>query len=309
MHINPQQGIGVVGLGKMGVGVVENLDEQGYSVVGYDPSEESRNQANVTDGTTVGKISDLVSGLPKPRVIWMMVPHGAVDQALDDLREYLDAGDVVIDAGNSDYRETKRRAGELTEADITLVDAGVSGGPEGARHGSAIMVGGPDEVVGELSGLFADLAKDGGFWHTGPSGAGHFTKTVHNGIEYGILQSIAEGFTLLKEGPYDIDPKTAAEVYANGSVIQSQLIDMLEDAFAEYGTDLDDISSRVEAGGTGHWTVREAKAFNVPHEAIESAVDFRDQSEENGEYAGRIIMALRSMFGGHNPHSDSDQRG
>jgi 6-phosphogluconate dehydrogenase len=290
----------------MGAGVAENLDKQGYAVVGYDPNEKSRNQVNVTDGTTVGSIGDLVSGLPKPRVVWMMVPHGVVDKALDDLKDHLQSGDVVIDAGNSNYRETKRRAKELAEHDLVLVDAGVSGGPEGARHGSAIMVGGPDEVVGELSGLFADLAAEGDFRHMGPCGSGHFTKTVHNGIEYGILQSIAEGFTLLKEGPYDIDLGDAAEVYANGSVIQSQLIDMLEDAFAEYGTDLENISSHVESGGTGHWTVREAKAFDVPHRAIQSAIDFRDQSQENGAYAGRVIMALRSMFGGHDPHADTD---
>jgi 6-phosphogluconate dehydrogenase len=305
MNINPQQGIGIVGLGKMGAGIAENLDKQGYAVVGYDPSEKSRNQVNLTDGTTVGTISDLVSGLPKPRVVWMMVPHSVVDQALNDLKDHLQSGDVVIDAGNSDYRETKRRSEELAEVGITLVDAGVSGGPERTRHGSAIMVGGPDEVVGELSGLFADLAVEGGFRHMGPCGSGHFAKTVHNGIEYGILQSIAEGFTLLKEGPHDIDPKAAAEVYANGSVIQSQLIDMLENAFDEYGTDLENISSHVEAGGTGHWTVREAKAFDVPHRAIQSAVDFRGQSEENGAYAGRVIMALRSIFGGHDPHADT----
>jgi len=305
--MNPRDGIGIVGLGKMGSNVAENLDQQGYNVIGYDPSEESRNRVDVASGTTVGSVGGLVSGLPEPRVIWMMVPHGVVDQALDDLRAYLQAGDVVIDAGNSDYRETKRRSQELAEHSIVLVDAGVSGGPEGARHGSAVMVGGPDEVVGELSGLFADLAVEEGFRHIGPCGSGHFAKTVHNGIEYGILQSIAEGFTLLKEGPCDIDPKAAAEIYANGSVIQSQLIDMLEDAFAEYGTDLDDISSYVEAGGTGHWTVREAKAFDVPHEAIESAVTFRDQSEERGGFAGRVIMALRSMFGGHDPHPDADE--
>jgi 6-phosphogluconate dehydrogenase len=307
MHINPQQGVGIVGLGKMGTGIAENLDTQGYSVVGYDPSKESREHVNLEDGTTVGEIRQLVSGLPKPRVVWMMVPHGVVDQVIADLREKLESGDVIIDAGNSDYRDTKKRAQKLKNHDITLIDAGVSGGPEGARAGSAIMVGGPDEVVGELSGLFADLAVDGGYRHMGPQGAGHFTKTVHNGVEYGVLQSIAEGFALLEKGPYDISLDDAADVYGNGSVIQSQLIDQLQEAFAEYGTDLDGVSSEVEAGGTGHWTVREAAEAKTPHEAIKSAITFRDNSDKNGGFAGKIIMALRSIFGGHDPDPDAKE--
>ncbi len=300
MQLNPQKGIGLVGLGKMGTGIGNHLDELGYRVVGFDVKESRRDEVSFKEGEVVDSINEMAEALPAPRVVWVMVPHEAVDEVLNELVSVLDPGDVIVEAGNSYFRNTVDRAERLLDNSIHLVDAGVSGGPSGARDGAAIMVGGDPEVCDDLSALFADLAVPGGYDYMGESGAGHFTKMVHNGIEYGMLQSIAEGMELLREGPYeDIDIDSAAEVYGNGSVIQSQLIDFLGDAFEDFGTDLEEVSSTVDAGGTGHWALKEAKEADAPYAALGSAVDFRDKSKESRTYAGKVINALRHMFGGH----------
>lgn len=306
MQLQPRKGVGVMGLGKMGSGIAEHLDKQGYTVVGYDPDEQSREELNLQNGTTVSTARDLASGLPSPRVIWMMVPHGVVDQALNSLAESLTSGDVIIDAGNSDFRETVKRSERLSDQNIHLVDAGVSGGPSGARNGAAIMVGGDTEVVGELSGLFADLSVKNGFQHMGAVGSGHFTKMIHNGIEYGILQAIAEGVELLKEGPHDIDLKQATQAYGSGSVIESQLIEHLQSALDEFGTDLEGVSARVASGGTGDWTLETARKHDTTHKAIAAAVSFRHESDDNPVFAGKVIQALRNQFGGHPVNPDTD---
>lgn len=306
MRLTPQNGIGVMGLGKMGAGIIRHLDELDYRVVGYDPDEQSRQKLDLDNGATVSSVSAFADKLEQPRIIWMMVPHGVVDSALDDLINVLTAGDVVIDAGNSHFRKTQERNECLGDEGIHFIDAGVSGGPSGARAGAAIMVGGEDEVVSELSDLFTDLTVEDGFQHMGPTSAGHFTKMVHNGIEYGILQSIAEGFELLQHGPQEIDLQKAAQAYGNGSVIQSELIHLLQDALAEFGEVFDGVSSQVAAGGTGDWTLETAQAEDTTHDAIEAAVQFRHESDERNAYAGKVIMALRNKFGGHDPNPDND---
>lgn len=228
-----------------------------------------------------------------------MVPHQVVDDVLEEITPALAEGDIVIDGGNSFFKDSIRRAEELAKHGVRYMDVGVSGGPGGARSGAAFMVGGEQKAYKELIGLFSDLAVAGGYDYMGTSGAGHFVKMVHNGIEYGMMQAIAEGFTVMKQWNESLDLERIAHLYNNGSVIESHLVHWLKDAYRTYGQNLDVISGSVAHSGEGQWTVDIAKELGVPVPIIEGALQFRVDSQDSPSYTGQILSALRNQFGGH----------
>jgi 6-phosphogluconate dehydrogenase len=228
-----------------------------------------------------------------------MVPHQAVDAVLSDLMPFLEPGDTVIDGGNSPYKESMRRARELDAKGVAFLDAGVSGGPSGARNGACIMVGGKKEVFRMYEQVFRDLSVENGYAYLGKSGAGHFVKMVHNGIEYGMMQALAEGFAVLKTSSFKLDLAVVADLYNHKSVVESRLVDWLRSAFEEYGEGLDGVSGAVAQSGEGLWTVDAAKELGVPAPVLSASVDFRSQSQKGPSYTGKLLSAMRNQFGGH----------
>jgi len=291
--------IGYIGLGKMGFNMVERLLEKGHAVTAYNRSPEAVERIVAQGAKGAESVGALASALPAPRLIWLMVPHQAVDDVLTELAPHVQAGDTIIDGGNSPYVDSMRRGRELAEKGVVFLDAGISGGPAGARDGACVMVGGVQERYEEFKELFADISAPDAYGYMGTSGAGHFTKMVHNGIEYGMMQAIAEGFEVLKKAEFGISLKEAARVYNNRSVIESRLVGWLVAAYGEYGENLDAISGEVAATGEGLWTVEAAKRLSVPTPIIEGSVHFRDQSKGNPSYTGQVLSALRNQFGGH----------
>lgn len=291
--------IGYFGLGKMGKGMVERLLEKGYQVVASNRSPEPIKEMEKAGAKGAYSLSELAASLPAPRTIWLMVSHNAVDAVLQALAPLLSKGDTIIDGGNCFYEDTLRRSKELAERGIDFLDAGVSGGPGGARKGAAIMVGGKQEVYAKYEELFADLSAPGAYHLVGSHGAGHFVKMVHNGIEYGMMQSIAEGFNLLKSGPYKLDLLEVSRIYNNGSVVESRLMGWLESAFLKFGQDLKLLSGSVGFTGEGEWTAKTAKELKVPAEIIEKSFEFRVKSQDNPSFIGKILTGIRNQFGGH----------
>lgn len=294
----PEKRIGYIGLGKMGENMVERLLDHGWSVAAYDVSEDARKKVASVGATAVDSAAQVLAGGDN-RVVWIMVPHSVVDAVLGELMPYLKAGDTVIDGGNSFYKDSIRRGNALQKIGVAYMDVGVSGGPSGARAGACLMVGGDQQVYKQLVGLFSDLALAGGYDYMGELGAGHFVKMVHNGIEYGMMQAIAEGFAVLKEWRGELDLERVAHLYGNGSVIESRLIHWLKNAYIQHGTHLEDISGTIAHSGEGKWTVEAARELGVPAPIIEGAFQFRLESEDTPSYTGQIVSALRNQFGGH----------
>lgn len=292
--------IGYVGLGKMGHGMVLNLLEKGHEVVAYNRSPEPVNEVVAEGAIGAFTLSELVGKLEEPRTIWLMVPHQAVDGVLAELCPMLSAGDLIIDGGNSPYLETIRRANELKEKGFRFLDVGTSGGPGGARTGACMMIGGERSDFEQIEELVKDTCVPNGYGYMGGNGAGHYVKMVHNGIEYGMMQAIGEGFEVMKKATeFDIDLEAVTKVYNNGSVIESRLIGWLLDGFKKYGTDLADISGEVSHSGEGLWTVEAAKRLGVPVPIIEGSLQFRENSKGNPSYTGQVVSVQRNMFGGH----------
>ncbi|MFQ5661642.1 MAG: phosphogluconate dehydrogenase (NAD(+)-dependent, decarboxylating) [Candidatus Paceibacteria bacterium] len=291
--------IGYIGLGKMGLNMVERLLERDYEIVAFARKEESRQRAKDQGAETVSSEEEMVKALEPPRLIWIMVPYKAVDSVIEELKKYLEAGDTIIDGGNSPYKESVRRGKELKELGINFLDVGVSGGPGGARDGAAAMIGGEKKVYEKFEQLFKDISVEGGYGYMGDQGAGHFVKMVHNGIEYGMMQAIGEGFEIMKKAPLNLNLTKISEVYRNGTVISSSLIDWMHKAFVEEGEDLKEISGEVSHSGEGLWTVEAAKEFGVPAKIIEESLQFRIDSKGNPSYTGQVVSALRNQFGGH----------
>ncbi len=291
--------LGYIGLGKMGYNMAELLLERGHEVVAYNRSAEPVRKIAQKGAKPSDSLRSLVAALEPPRLVWIMVPHQAVDDVLKGLVPHLAKGDTVIDGGNSPYKESIRRSRELEGKGIDFLDAGVSGGPGGARTGACIMVGGRREVFRRYEQLFRDAAVEHGYAHVGRAGAGHFVKMVHNGIEYGMMQALAEGFAVLKTSAFDLDLAAVSDLYNHRSVIESRLVGWLKNAFEQYGPDLKGISGSVEQSGEGMWTVQAAKELGIPVPIIQGALDYRIQSQKNPSYTGQIVSALRHQFGGH----------
>jgi len=298
--------VGVAGLGKMGAGLARNLMDNGWEVVGFNRHAEVA-RAMAAEGLVPAEtLRELAVALAPPRVIWLMVPSGApVDELLfgvegsGGLAEHLAPGDTVIDGGNTFFRDDARRAERLAEFGVHFLDVGTSGGPAGARNGASLMIGGNEEVFSAVESMFADVAVAGGYRFFPGHGAGHFVKMVHNGIEYGMMQAIAEGFQLMHDGPFELDLEEVADVYQHGSVVESHLVQWLCEAYAQLGSDLEGVSGVVGHTGEGEWTVRVAEELGVPAPVIAASLRFRVESEEKPSYAGQVLQALRNMFGGH----------
>ena len=291
--------LGYIGLGKMGANMVERFLEKGHEVVACDRNVDAVKAAKNKGAQTVDTLAVLIAALPLPRLVWIMVPYQAVDEVLKELTPLLTPGDVVVDGGNSPYRESIRRAKELEARGIDFLDVGVSGGPAGARNGACIMVGGKKEVFQRFETVFRDLSVPDGYGYMGWTGAGHFVKMVHNGIEYGMMQALAEGFAIMKASDFELDLTKITDLYNHKSVIESRLVGWLQSAFEQYGEDLKDITGSDAQSGEGMWSVAAGKELGIPTPIIQAALDFRIQSQAHPSYTGKLISAMRNQFGGH----------
>jgi 6-phosphogluconate dehydrogenase len=291
--------LGYIGLGKMGANMVERLLEKNHRVVAFDRNADAMTAAKNKGAQTAETLAELVAAVSSPRLVWIMVPHQAVDAVLKEFTPLLAQGDTVVDGGNSPYKESIRRSKELESRGIDFLDAGVSGGPAGARNGACIMVGGEKKVFQKFEALFRDLSVPDGYGYMGRSGAGHFVKMVHNGIEYGMMQALAEGFAIMKASDFGLELTRVTDVYNHRSVIESRLVGWLRSAFQQHGEDLGDISGSAAQSGEGMWTVEAGKELGVPAPVIQASIDFRIQSQSNPSYTGKLISAMRNQFGGH----------
>jgi 6-phosphogluconate dehydrogenase len=289
----------MIGLGRMGANMTERLVHGGHRVIPYDRSPQAIER--VAQKGAVGALSpsELSMRLSAPRSIWLMVPSGdPVDETIRQLRPHVDKGDVIVDGGNSNYKQTLRRAEALRADGIHFIDVGTSGGIWGLKEGYCIMVGGDQEPVARLEPLFKTLAPDGGYAHVGPSGAGHFVKMIHNGIEYGMLQAYGEGFELLKSSQFSLDLEQIAHLWNQGSVVRSWLLELAESALHKDPA-LASIRGYVEDSGEGRWTVAEAIEKEVPAPVLTLSLFARYASRQEDSFSAKIIAALRNEFGGH----------
>ncbi|QZA87840.1 decarboxylating 6-phosphogluconate dehydrogenase [Salinarchaeum sp. IM2453] len=297
--------IGVIGLGRMGQIVVDRLLEGGHSVVAYDIDPDAVSETAETGATPAESMTDFLDHLGSEKRIWMMVPAGeAVDLTLDELRPQLSEDDIVIDGGNSHFEASQRRAKSV---DAAYLDCGTSGGPAGAELGFSLMVGGPEWAYDTMTEAFDSVATGAeGHDHMGPSGAGHYVKMVHNGVEYALMQAYGEGFELLHRGQFDLDLEAVARTWNNGSVIRSWLLELCEEAFREEGSDLGTVDDYVAGGSTGTWTVQEALEQEVPVPLIYQALAERFNSREE-RFGRRLANRLRYGFGRHEVARKSDE--
>ncbi|HEY0179188.1 MAG TPA: decarboxylating 6-phosphogluconate dehydrogenase [Dokdonella sp.] len=302
--------LGMIGLGRMGANMAERLLRGGHRVVGFDPSADARARFERVGGTAVASLEALVAALAAPRALWLMVPAGAAtDHAADALLPLLGAGDALVDGGNSNYKDTLRRARAAAARHVDYVDCGTSGGVWGLAEGYSLMIGGDAAAVERLRPIFETLApaRDRGWGRVGPTGAGHFAKMVHNGIEYGLMQAYAEGFAILKrKREFAFDPGRVAEIWRTGSVVRSWLLDLAADALAK-NPELAGIAPHVDDSGEGRWTVAEAIDLDVPAPVITQALIERLRSRDRDSYADKLLAALRNEFGGHAVHGDAER--
>jgi 6-phosphogluconate dehydrogenase len=281
--------LGMVGLGRMGSGMTERLTRAGHEVRTYDPNVPS----------TAGSLAELAAQLEPPRHVWLMIPAWEfTEHAVRQLLAVLEPGDAIVDGGNSNFRDSQRRAAEVAQHQIFFLDVGVSGGIWGLKEGFALMAGGDPEPIGRLQPIFEALAPEGGYAHVGPSGAGHFVKMVHNGVEYGLMQAYAEGFDLMKASEFDLDLAAIAELWRHGSVVRSWLLDLLARTLHEDPA-LEGIKCYVEDSGEGRWTVEQAVENAVPLHVITAALYARFASRQEESFSAKVNAALRNQFGGH----------
>ncbi|MBE3592385.1 MAG: decarboxylating 6-phosphogluconate dehydrogenase [Thermoanaerobacter sp.] len=291
--------VGLIGLGRMGFNLALNIKDHGHEVVAYNRSPEKIKEAEKEGIKGAYTIEDLVKKLERRRIIWLMVPAGdPVDEMIEKLVPLLEEHDIIIDGGNSYYKDTLRRYEMLKEKEIDFVDVGTSGGIEGARHGACTMIGAEDEVFKYIEPLIRDISAENGYLHTGKNGSGHFAKMVHNGIEYGMMQAIGEGFEVLEKSQFDFDLKEVARVWSHGSVIRGWLMELMEKAF-EKDPKLSGIKGVMHSSGEGLWTVEEALNLKVPVPVIAQSLFMRYRSEQEDTFAGKVVAALRNEFGGH----------
>ena len=291
--------IGMIGLGKMGFNLSKNLINHGHSVVTFDTNKDITDKMSKEGGISVYSLEEVCEKLSGRKVIWIMVPNGApVDGVITELLPLLNEGDIIIDGGNSNYKESVRRYNELKEKNINFIDCGTSGGISGALNGACLMVGGDIEPVRFCEEIFIDTAVKDGYLHVGEAGSGHFAKMVHNGIEYGMMQSIAEGFEILHKSNFEMDYEKVAKVWNNGSVIESWLMELTESLFSK-DAKLEKIKGVMNSSGEGKWTIETALDLEVPTPVIALSLMMRYRSLEENTFSGRVIAALRNEFGGH----------
>jgi 6-phosphogluconate dehydrogenase len=283
--------LGMIGLGRMGNGMTARLREGGHEIQTYDPKVEAR---------TADSLAELKEQLEPPRPFWLMIPAGKItEDAFHELLGIADEGDTIIDGGNSNFHDSKRRYAEAQKERVHFVDVGVSGGVWGLEVGFCLMAGGDDEPVSRLEPIFETLAPEDGWAHVGPSGAGHFVKMVHNGIEYGLMQAYAEGFELMDHCEYELDLLEISGIWRYGSVVRSWLLELLHSAFEQHGSDLGDIAPYVEDSGEGRWTLDEAIKMSVPAPVLAASLFARFASRDEIKFSAKVAAALRNEFGGH----------
>ena len=292
----------MIGLGKMGLNLVKNAADNGHEVVAFDLNADSVKEADAYSDLVSGAtdMDDMLAQLPSPKVVWVMVPAGVpTNSTIDTLIEKLEAGDIIIDGGNSNYKDNLEQNKRTTAAGIKFFDAGTSGGMSGARNGGNFMIGGDDaEAWKVLEPLFKSIALEDGYLYTGRLGSGHYLKMVHNGIEYGMMQAIAEGFEVLEASQYDYDYEAVAKLWNHGSVVRSWLTELAEEQFAK-DPKLDAISGRMHSSGEGKWTIEESLDLEVPAPVIALSLMMRYRSLQEDTFTGKVVSALRNGFGGH----------
>ncbi|MFA5470981.1 MAG: decarboxylating 6-phosphogluconate dehydrogenase [Acholeplasmataceae bacterium] len=289
--------IKLVGLGKMGSNLALNLKDHGYEVIGYDANEQVRNQLK-DDITIVDSFKELLKSDHKRRIIWLLIPSQIVDKVLEDMLPYLNENDIVIDGGNSNFNISIRRYHYLKSKHIDFVDLGTSGGIKGASHGLCLMAGGDKDVIEYLTPIFNKVSVENGFSHVGKPGAGHFAKMVHNGIEYGMMQAIAEGFDVLESSPYEFDLNQITNLWNHGSVIESKLLEHVGDAFKD-NPKLSGIEGIIDDSGYGMWMIEEAMKLKVSMPVITQSLYARYKSRDENHFAEKVVAAMRKEFGGH----------
>ncbi len=294
--------IGMIGLGKMGANMVTRLLNGGHRVVAYDVNEDAINAVEKVGAVGARTLVELVSKLPTPRIVWVMVPSGKItDDTIQSLAERLSAGDIVIDGGNSYYKDSIRHAAEMSQKNLGFLDVGTSGGIWGLKEGYSLMIGGEAATVETARPVFETLAPgvSEGWGHVGPHGAGHFTKMIHNGIEYGLMQAYAEGFEIMNaKKEFGLDLAKIAHIWQKGSVVRSWLLDLTASAL-DQDSNLSEIKGWVADSGEGRWTVAEAIDLDVPAPVITMSLQARFISRQNESFAAKILAAMRNQFGGH----------
>lgn len=293
--------IGMIGLGKMGYNLTLNALDNGNEVVVYDIIKENIDKLTETSKAVgVSTIEEMIEKLPTPRFIWLMVPSGnPVDDIIHTLAPLLDKGDTIIDGGNSFYKKSIENSLFLETKGINLLDIGTSGGISGARSGACMMIGGKEMIYRRLKPFLDSLCVPGGVEYVGKNGAGHFSKMVHNGIEYGMMQSIGEGFEILEKSEFDFDFEKIGKVWSNGSIIRGLLMELITDSFSK-DNNLEQVSASIGQNGEGLWTLETAIRLGVPTPALSGAIHTRFSSgKDNGVFSSKVIQALRQQFGGH----------
>lgn len=291
--------LGMIGLGKMGYNLVLNLLQCQHEVVAFDMNPRSVESAATEGAIPASSIEDLISALDTPRIIWIMVPAGdALHSVIDSLLPHLNEGDVIIDGGNSNYKNSLDLADRLEKQGLHFFDVGTSGGVDGAENGGCFMIGGDETVFRQIEPIFKDIAVDKGYLYAGPSGSGHFLKMVHNGIEYGMMQAIAEGFEILEKSSFDFNYEEVARVWSNGSVIRGWLMELTENAFSKDAR-LDNIRGVMNSSGEGKWTVETALDLQATAPIIAMSLFMRYRSQDTNTFHGKVVAALRNEFGGH----------
>jgi len=291
--------VGIIGLGKMGFNLALNLKRNNYDVVAQDVNSDFVSKIGQEGIETAFSVEELCKKLTDRRVIWLMVPAGEiVDAVITSLLPYLSKNDIIIDGGNSNYNDSKRRYAQLKDFEIDFLDCGTSGGTSGALNGACTMIGGDADVFDYVAQVFKDISVENGFLYTGAAGSGHFTKMVHNGIEYGMMQSIAEGFEVFEHSEFDIDFQKTAKLFNHGSVVRSWLMELTENAFSKDAR-LDGIKGIMHSSGEGKWTLETALDLGVPTPVIALSIMMRYRSQMSDTFSGKVVAALRNEFGGH----------
>ena len=291
--------IRMIGLGKMGFNMALNMKDHGYDVTGYDIDQKVLDEFQASSFKACNSLACLCERQNDEQlIIWLMIPNGMVDKVLYDLEKYVLPGDVIIDGGNSNFNVSIKRYRTFKSLGVDFIDMGTSGGTKGARHGLCLLAGGEKEVVDKLEPLFKDLSIEDGFTYVGKPGAGHFTKMVHNGIEYGMMQSIGEGFALLKSSPFELDYEAISNAWNHGSLISSTLMGYVKEAFSQ-NKDLEGIEGKVDDTGEGMWMIEEALRYKVSLPVITQSLYARFKSKDEDQFGEKVVAATRKAFGGH----------